>query len=106
MSDVVSFNIAGTRLPLFLFPSVALGPTEYLELGKYFSPEQPWHVLIPLIKSSRLAHLQSVGEDLVSLRLPERLVWCFGTVEFASAGRQPEQSAVRLLVLASPEISP
>lgn len=47
MSDIVSFNKTGTQIPLYLFPSVALGPTEYLELGKSFSPEQPWHVLIP-----------------------------------------------------------
>lgn len=53
LSDVVSFNQAGTKIPLYLFPSVALGPTEFLELAKFLDPEQPWHVLIPPIKECK-----------------------------------------------------
>jgi len=53
LPDIVGFNKAGTQIPLYLFPSVALGPTEYLELGKSFGPEQPWHVLIPPIKECK-----------------------------------------------------
>jgi len=52
-TDIVSFNKTGTQIPLYVFPSLSLGGTEYLELGKYIDPEQPWHVLIPPIKECR-----------------------------------------------------
>jgi thioesterase domain-containing protein len=60
--DVVAFNMNGTRLPLFLFPSVALGPTEYLELAKFFDPEQPWYVLIPPIRELSAGPEELIGQ--------------------------------------------
>lgn len=53
LPDMVSFNTAGRRIPLYLFPSVALGPTEYLALSKSFDSEQPWHVLIPPLRQCK-----------------------------------------------------
>jgi thioesterase domain-containing protein len=53
LMDIVSFNQTGTQIPLYLFPSVALGPTDFLELGKFFDAEQPWHILIPPIKECK-----------------------------------------------------
>jgi thioesterase domain-containing protein len=50
LEDIVSFNKSGSRVPVYLFPSVALGATEYLELGRYLGPDQPWHVMLPPIQ--------------------------------------------------------
>ena len=97
--DIVSFNKTGTRIPLYLFPSGTLGPTEYLELGKYFDLEQPWHVLFPsfeeckagpegLIKeiaigfADRLDAIQPKGQPMIVGG------WCAGVVPALELARQ------------------
>jgi thioesterase domain-containing protein len=71
LPDIVSFNRTGTQIPLYLFPSAALAPTEYLELGKSFGAEQPWHVLFPPIEECKAEPEGLIKE--IAIRFADRL---------------------------------
>lgn len=99
LPDIVSFNTTGTQIPLYLFPSVTLGPTEYLELGKSFDPGQPWHVLFPPFEECKAGPEGLIKE--IALRFADRLDeiqpkgqpivvggWCAGVTPALELSRQ------------------